>query len=129
MSSRIFRLLRDHGSILSFGAAQVTRCRQSTRQIVPCVYVVRVLPKRFAQLMGAVMSSLALVLGLVAGDHTAADVVLGLFAIAAGLESLAGYCLGCKAFGLLMRAGLVPEEVCAECADISLRLRAGTRSP
>jgi hypothetical protein len=25
-------------------------------------------------------------------------------------------------FGLLMRAGLVPESVCAECADISARL-------
>jgi hypothetical protein len=81
-------------------------------------------PKRFAQLMGAVMSSAALVLALVAGDHTAADIVLILFLPAAGLESIVGYCVGCKVFGLLMRAGVVPETVCAECADISLRLRA-----
>jgi hypothetical protein len=81
-------------------------------------------PKRFAQAMGAVMSSAALVLALVLGDHTAADGVLIAFLPAAGLESIVGYCLGCKAFGLLMRAGLVPEEVCAECADISGRLRA-----
>jgi hypothetical protein len=81
-------------------------------------------PKRFAQFMGAVMSSAALVLALIAGDHTAADVVLILFLPAAGLESIVGYCVGCKIFGLLMRAGLVPETVCAECADISLRLRA-----
>jgi hypothetical protein len=73
--------------------------------------------------MGAVMSTAALVLGLVLGLHTAADVVLILFLPAAGLESIFGYCLGCKAFGLLMRAGLVPQEVCAECADISLRLQ------
>ena len=33
-------------------------------------------PKRFAQAMGAVMSTAALVLALVVGDHTAADVVL-----------------------------------------------------
>ena len=79
-------------------------------------------PKRFAQLMGAVMSTAALVLALVAGDQTAADVVLILFVPAAGLESIAGYCVGCKAFALLMRAGLIPEEVCAECADISARL-------
>jgi hypothetical protein len=78
-------------------------------------------PKRFAQFMGAVMSSAALVLALIAGDHTAADVVLILFLPAAGLESIAGYCIGCKVFGLLMRAGLVPETVCAECADITLR--------
>jgi len=78
-------------------------------------------PKRFAQLMGAVMSSAALVLALIAGDHTAADVVLILFLPAAGLESIAGYCVGCRIFGLLMRVGLVPDTVCAECADVSLR--------
>ncbi|HEY5187980.1 MAG TPA: DUF4395 domain-containing protein [Solirubrobacteraceae bacterium] len=85
-------------------------------------------PKRFAQGMGAVMSTAALVLALVLGLHTAADVVLILFLPAAGLESIVGYCLGCKIFGLLMRAGLVPDEICAECADISGRLRAATPS-
>src|SRR3984885_12645466 len=78
-------------------------------------------PKRFAQGMGAFMSTLALILALPLGDHTAADVVLVLFLPAAGLESIFGYCLGCKVFGLLMKAGIVPDEVCAECADISLR--------
>jgi hypothetical protein len=79
-------------------------------------------PKRFAQALGTVMSSAALVLGLILGLHTAADIMLALFIPAAGLESIFGYCLGCKAFALLMRVGLVPEEVCAECADISGRL-------
>jgi hypothetical protein len=64
------------------------------------------------------------VLALVVGDDTAADVVLGLLAVAAGLESILGYCLGCKVFALLMRAGWIPETVCAECADISARLTA-----
>ena len=36
-------------------------------------------PKRFAQGMGAVMASLALLFGLILGDHVAADVVLVLF--------------------------------------------------
>ena len=79
-------------------------------------------PKRFAQAMGTVMSSLALLFGLILGDHTAAAVVLALFIPAAGLESIFGYCIGCKAFALLMRAGLIPETVCVECADISRRL-------
>ena len=79
-------------------------------------------PKRFAQGMGAVMSSAALILGPVLGHYTAADVVLVLFLPAAGLESIFGYCLGCKVFGLLMRVGVIPETVCAECADISSRL-------
>ena len=81
-------------------------------------------PKRFAQGMGAVMATAALVLGLILGDHTAADVVVALFVVAAGLESIFAICLGCQVFGLLMRAGLVPASVCEECADISLRLRA-----
>src|SRR6201991_1467163 len=55
-------------------------------------------PKRFAQGMGAVMASAALVLGLILGDHTAADVVLGLFVVAAGLESIFAVCLGCEVF-------------------------------
>jgi hypothetical protein len=78
-------------------------------------------PKRFAQGMGAVISTLALVLGLIAGEPTAARVVLGLLVAAAGLESIFAYCLGCQVFALLMRAGIVPESVCAECADLSAR--------
>jgi hypothetical protein len=81
-------------------------------------------PKRFAQAMGAFMSTLALILAFAVGSHTAADVVLILFLPAAGLESIVGYCVGCQIFGLLMRAGVIPEEVCEECADISWRLRA-----
>jgi hypothetical protein len=38
--------------------------------------------------------------------------------VAAGLESVFAVCVGCKIFGLLMRAGVVPEQVCLECADI-----------
>jgi hypothetical protein len=81
-------------------------------------------PKRFAQAMGAAMSTAALVLALVLGLDTAADAVLLAFVVAAGLESIFGYCLGCKVFGLLMRVGVVPATVCAECGDISGRLRA-----
>ncbi|MGO9791598.1 MAG: DUF4395 domain-containing protein [Solirubrobacteraceae bacterium] len=76
-------------------------------------------PKRFAQGMGAVMSTTALVLALVVGSHTAADVVLAFFIPAAGLESIAGYCVGCKIFALLKRAGVIPESACGECSDIS----------
>lgn len=74
--------------------------------------------------MGALMSTAALVLALVLGSHTAADAVLILFLPAAGLESIVGYCVGCKVFGLLIHAGIVPEQACVECADMSDRLRA-----
>src|SRR5512135_1526118 len=86
-------------------------------------------PKRFAQGMGAAMATLALVFWLVVGSHAATDVVLGLFVLAAGLESIFAYCLGCQVFGLLMRAGFVPEKVCAECADLSGRFGIASRRP
>ncbi len=86
-------------------------------------------PKRFAQGMGAAMSTAALVLSLGLGLSTAADVVLALFIPAAGLESVFGYCLGCRVFGLLIAAGIVPEQACAECADITLRWRGARSQP
>ena len=80
-------------------------------------------PKRFAQAMGTAFSTAAVVLWFGFGDHTATWAVLGLIIVAAALESLAGYCFGCKIFGLLMKAGVIPEKVCAECADLSFRHR------
>jgi hypothetical protein len=78
-------------------------------------------PKRFAQAMGTAFSTLALALWFGFSDHLAAYIVLGLLGAAASLESFAGYCLGCRIFGLLMRAGMVPPEVCEDCADLRLR--------
>ena len=78
-------------------------------------------PKRFAQAMGATMTITAVVLQAV-GATPAVFAILGLMVIAAGLESLFAICLGCIVFGALMRAGVIPQEVCAECADVSLRV-------
>ena len=78
-------------------------------------------PERFAQVIGATFSLTAAVLALALGMHTAAYIVLGLLVAAATLESVFGVCLGCIAFGRLMRMGLVPAEVCERCGDIRLR--------
>jgi hypothetical protein len=74
-------------------------------------------PKRFAQGMGVAFSVTALILTAL-GYWTGAGVFLGLLAAAALLESAFGLCLGCKAFAVLMRVGVVPEEVCERCNDI-----------
>lgn len=79
-------------------------------------------PKRFAQLIGAVFTVTAAVLTIGFGQLGAAQVVLGLLLVAASLEAFAGLCLGCQVFALLMRAGVIPESVCLECADLSRRL-------
>jgi hypothetical protein len=75
-------------------------------------------PKRFAQGIGAAFSVTAAVLALGLGMRGPAYVVLGMLAAAATLESVFGYCLGCKAFALLMRAGVIPQSVCERCNDI-----------
>ena len=75
-------------------------------------------PKRFAQGMGVAFSVTAAVLALGFGYRGAAYIVLGMLVAAATLESVFAYCLGCKVFALLMRAGIVPEEVCERCNDI-----------
>jgi hypothetical protein len=77
-------------------------------------------PKRFAQGMGAAITTLGSLAWLL-GFGTVADVLLAMLVVAATLESVFAYCLGCQIFGLLMRAGVVPEDVCAECADIWAR--------
>ncbi len=86
-------------------------------------------PKRFAQAIGVVFSSTAVVLWFGAGAHGAAWGVLGTLAAAALLESAFGVCLGCKVFTVLMRMGLVPDTVCEACADISVRLPELRREP
>jgi hypothetical protein len=44
-------------------------------------------------------------------------VLAGLLA-AASVEAFFGFCVACRVFPLLMRAGLIPEDVCRECLDI-----------
>jgi hypothetical protein len=77
-------------------------------------------PKRFAQGVGVVFSVTAAVLALGFGLRGAAYVVLGMLIVAATLESVFAYCLGCKVFGLLMKAGLISEDVCERCNNIWL---------
>ena len=78
-------------------------------------------PKRFAQGVGVLFSTSALVLWFGFGEHAASYVVVAMLTCAAFLESAFGICLGCKGFALLMKAGVIPESVCPECADLSLR--------
>jgi uncharacterized protein DUF4395 len=75
-------------------------------------------PKRFAQGIGATLSVTAAVLVLGLGLHTAGYALIGALIAAATLESVLGLCLGCRLFALLMRAGVIPAEVCESCNDI-----------
>ena len=77
-------------------------------------------PKRFAQGIGAVLSVTALVASL-QGATTLAAVLVAMITVAATLESAAGFCLGCVIFARLMAVGVIPDDVCEACADLSKR--------
>jgi hypothetical protein len=82
-------------------------------------------PKRFAQGVGAAITTAAIA-ALALGATGTVELLLVLMVVAATLESALAVCLGCHAFALLMRAGVIPAEICAECADISARQRPGS---
>ncbi|MGA8680202.1 MAG: DUF4395 domain-containing protein [Acidimicrobiales bacterium] len=77
-------------------------------------------PKRLAQGVGLAMSGTALALAAT-GRKRAAYRVLTALVGAASLEAFFGFCIACRAFPLLMKAGVIPEDVCRECADIWTR--------
>lgn len=83
-------------------------------------------PKRFAQAIGAACTTAGAIFVVGSGWETAAGALLSLMVVFATLESVFAYCVGCKLFALLMRAGIVPADICEDCADISRRYaRAG----
>ncbi|MET3903638.1 DUF4395 domain-containing protein [Paenarthrobacter sp. 4246] len=77
-------------------------------------------PKRFAQGIGAALTSAAVVLFFI-GYQPAAWLLLVLLIVAASLEAFVGFCLGCAIFGFLQRRGLIPADVCEACNNITLR--------
>ncbi len=77
-------------------------------------------PKRFAQGMGTVVSSTALLL-FAAGAAPAAWIALAVLIAAASLEAFAGFCLGCVIFGVLQRRGVIPADICEACNNVALR--------
>jgi uncharacterized protein DUF4395 len=77
-------------------------------------------PKRFAQGMGATISLAALIAYFGFGSSGVAYVLLGLIVVAATLESVFAFCLGCAIFGILMRWGVIPDEVCERCNNLRL---------
>jgi uncharacterized protein DUF4395 len=76
-------------------------------------------PKRFAQGMGAAMTTAATIAWLT-GATTVAAALTGALVAAATLESVFAFCVGCQVFAGLMRLGVIPDAVCAQCADITL---------
>jgi len=78
-------------------------------------------PKRFAQGIGLAFVSLSIVVTLTAGWGVGRWILVPLV-LAASLEAGLGLCLGCVSFSWLMKAGVIPEEVCEACANVGTRV-------
>lgn len=78
-------------------------------------------PKRFAAGIGAVMTTVIVllsVLGVEAGslfEPTAVTAIGVLMVVFPALEAGFGCCVGCRLFALLASAGVVREDVCVDC--------------
>jgi hypothetical protein len=75
-------------------------------------------PKRFAQGIGATLSVGAVIASYGFGSTAIANALVVLIVVAATLESVFALCLGCKIFAVLIRLGVIPEEICERCNNI-----------
>jgi hypothetical protein len=71
-------------------------------------------PKRFAAAIGFSLSALAFTSAMVV-DSWVWLVPLLILILFSGLEAFAGFCAGCRIYGLLMRWHIIPEHHCPEC--------------
>lgn len=96
----------------------------ATRVIAPRLGAERPVPgppKRFAQAVGAVFTTTAVIL-VALGWTVPAQVLLAMIVVFAALESIFAFCVGCRVFGFLMRAGVIPSDTCEACANVGGRV-------
>lgn len=72
-------------------------------------------PKRFAQLIGLVLTSSALITYFAFDSITLTRYLIGTLGFFASLEAFLGFCAGCYVFGWLMRFGIIPQSICESC--------------
>lgn len=73
-------------------------------------------PKRFAQGIGLVVTTIAAVTRL-SEVHWVSDVLLGTLAVFATLESVFAFCFGCWLFARLQGLGWIAPDACEVCAQ------------
>jgi hypothetical protein len=102
-------------SVLGRLATQVVAPRLGVPRFVPGP------PKRFAQSIGLVLTTLAAVAAYGFGAVLLPTLLIAVLLVFALLESVLGFCAGCWLFGHLMRRGVIPAETCEACNNVQLR--------
>lgn len=72
-------------------------------------------PKRFAQGIGATVTTSAVVLHFALGADGIVLILSAAMVLFASLEAAFGFCVGCKLFALLSRLGWLPAALCEDC--------------
>lgn len=102
-------------SLLGRIATQVVAPRLGMPRFVPGP------PKRFAQSIGLVLTTVAAVAAYGFGAVVLPTVLVGVLLVFALLESVLGFCAGCWLFGHLMRWGVIPADTCEACNNVQQR--------
>jgi len=71
-------------------------------------------PKRFAQTIGLIFSTIAFVM-LLLDFILVFKITLSILVIFALLESVVGFCAGCFVFNYLMKWKIIPQSICESC--------------
>ena len=72
-------------------------------------------PKRFAQFIGALLTLIASIIYFFTTYNAIVISILGVLILFTFLESVLSFCFGCYVFNLLIRIGLIPENICEAC--------------
>jgi hypothetical protein len=102
-------------SVLGRLATQVVAPRLGMPRFVPGP------PKRFAQSIGLVLTTVAAVASYGFGAVLLPTLLVAVLLVFALLESVLGFCAGCWMFGHLMRWGVVPADTCEACENVQRR--------
>ena len=101
--------------------------RLATQVVAPRLGMPRFVPgppKRFAQAIGLLLTTTAAVAAYGFGAVLLPIMLVAVLLLFPLLESVLGFCAGCWLFGHLMRWGVIPEDVCEECANVGARYAA-----
>jgi len=75
-------------------------------------------PKRFAQLIGLILSVTIFISITIYKFNILANILLIILSIFAFLESILGFCAGCFVFQYLIKYKLIPNSICEACNNI-----------
>ncbi|MBC8213944.1 MAG: DUF4395 domain-containing protein [Candidatus Marinimicrobia bacterium] len=79
-------------------------------------------PKRFAQTIGGILSTISLVLAI-SGLIEVSKIIILVLLLFASLESIFGFCAGCWIYKHLQQFNVISKEICYECKDYDNRTK------